>query len=216
MTEWAGLLAQDAGVTHPGSGAPFSPDSRLLAVGSADKTVWLWNVSDPAHPAKVRPPLTGPTSYVWAVAFSPDGTTLAAGVTNGTVWMWNLADPAHPALIATLTGPQGHVFSVAFSPSGLTWPLPATTAPCICGTPARRRPRRTSAPAQARGSPARSGRPTSRACRTVRPAGRETRYPNGPGAPACMSSAWIEAKRSRRPWRQCSRGPVRAGFDGAQ
>jgi len=25
-----------------------------------------------------------------------------------------------------------------------------------------------------------------------------------------------EAKRSRRPWRQCSRGPVRAGFDGAQ
>jgi len=65
-------------------------------------------------------PLTGPTSYVWAVAFSPDGTTLAAGVTDGTVWMWNLADPAHPALIATLTGPQGHVFSVAFAPSGRT------------------------------------------------------------------------------------------------
>ncbi|HJY00139.1 MAG TPA: hypothetical protein VJ351_04915, partial [Streptosporangiaceae bacterium] len=64
--------------------------------------------------------LTGPTSYVWAVAFSPDGTTLAAGITDGNVWMWNLADPAHPVLIATLTGPQGHVFSVAFSPSGRT------------------------------------------------------------------------------------------------
>jgi WD40 repeat protein len=82
--------------------------------------VRLWNVSDPAHPARVGTPLTGPTGYVWAVAFSPDGSTLAAGVTDGTVWMWNLADPAHPALIATLTGPQGHVFSVAFSPSGRT------------------------------------------------------------------------------------------------
>jgi WD40 repeat protein len=30
-------------------GLAFSPDSRLLAVGSADQTVRLWNVSDPAH-----------------------------------------------------------------------------------------------------------------------------------------------------------------------
>jgi len=82
--------------------------------------VRLWNVADPAHPALVGTPLTGPTGYVWAVAFSPDGSTLAAGVTDGTVWLWNVADPAHPVLIATLTGPQGHVFSVAFSPSGRT------------------------------------------------------------------------------------------------
>jgi WD40 repeat protein len=80
--------------------------------------VRLWNVSNPAHPVMVGAPMTGPTSYVWAVAFSPDGRTLAAGVTDGTVWLWNLADPAHPALIATLTGPQGHVFSVAYAPSG--------------------------------------------------------------------------------------------------
>jgi WD40 repeat protein len=105
----------------PATGQAASrPDSRLLAVGTADKTVWLWNVSDPARPAQAGTPLTGPTGYVWAVAFSPDGSTLAAGVTDGTVWMWNLADPAHPALIATLTGAQGHVFSVAFSPSGRT------------------------------------------------------------------------------------------------
>jgi len=77
-------------------------------------------VADPAHPVQVGAPLTGPTSYVWAVAFSPDGRTLAAGVTDGTVWMWNVADAAHPALIATLTGPAGHVFSIAYSPSGQT------------------------------------------------------------------------------------------------
>ena len=78
----------------------------------------LWNVGRPRASGPVGAPLTGPTSYVWAVAFSPDGSTLAAGVTDGTVWLWNLADPAHPALTATLTGPAGHVYSIAFSPSG--------------------------------------------------------------------------------------------------
>jgi WD domain, G-beta repeat len=90
----------------------------LLAVGSADKTVRLWNVSDHAHPALVGAPLTGPTGYVWDVAFSPDGTTLVAGVTDGTILRWDLADPAHPALTGTLTGPAGHVYSIAYSRSG--------------------------------------------------------------------------------------------------
>jgi WD40 repeat protein len=99
-------------------GLAFSPDSKILAVGSADKTVRLWNLARPAHPVQIGAPLTGPSGYVWAAAFSPDGKTLAVGVTDGTVWMWNVAQPAHPVPIATLTGPAGDVYSVAFSPSG--------------------------------------------------------------------------------------------------
>jgi WD40 repeat protein len=87
-------------------------------VGSADKTVHLWNVSDPGQPVALGQPLTGPSGYVWAATFSPDGKTLAVGVTDGTVWLWNVAAPAHPVLTATLTGPAGHVYGVAFSPSG--------------------------------------------------------------------------------------------------
>lgn len=99
-------------------GLAFSPDSTMLAVGSADKTVHLWDVANPAHPVLLGPALTGPSGYVWAAAFSPSGQTLAVGVTDGTVWLWNVASPAHPLLIATLTGPADHVYGLAFSPSG--------------------------------------------------------------------------------------------------
>jgi WD40 repeat protein len=82
--------------------------------------VRLWNVTDPARPARLGRPLTGPGGYVYSVAFSPDGHTLAAGVTDGTVWLWHVSQPARPRLLATLTGPAAQVFSVAFSPGGTT------------------------------------------------------------------------------------------------
>jgi WD40 repeat protein len=90
----------------------------VLAVGSADRTVRLWNIADPAHPQPLGPPLTGPASYVYSIAFSPSGTMLAAGSTDDTVWLWNMTDPSRPAPLATLTGPSDHVYTVAFSPTG--------------------------------------------------------------------------------------------------
>ena len=89
----------------------------MLAIGNADKHVYLWNVARPAQPRPLET-LSGPSSNVWALAFSPDGTMLAGGVNDGAVWLWNMTDPAHPALTATLTGMPAHVFSVAFSPDG--------------------------------------------------------------------------------------------------
>ncbi len=99
----------------------FSPDSKTLAAGSDDNKVWLWNMANPAHPTRLGPPLTGPTSTVESVAFSPDGKTLAAGSWDDEVWLWNLADPAHPTRLGLpLTGPTGFVESVAFSSDGKT------------------------------------------------------------------------------------------------
>ena len=62
------------------------------------------HVADPARPVPLGRPLTGPTSYVWAVAFSPDGKTLAAGVTDGTVWR---GPAAHPAGVGHLRARPG-------------------------------------------------------------------------------------------------------------
>ena len=72
----------------------FTPDGKTLAAGSDDDKAWLWDVSDPAHPAPLGRPLTGAAGSVESVAFSPDGRTLAAGSADDTVRLWNVADPA--------------------------------------------------------------------------------------------------------------------------
>ena len=117
-TPLASRLTGPAGVVYS---VAFSQDGKILAAGGEDDKVWLWNMADPAHPARTGQPLTGPSGSVNSVAFSPDGKILAAGSGDHKVWLWNMADPAHPARLGQpLTGPSGSVNSVAFSPDGKT------------------------------------------------------------------------------------------------
>ena len=141
--------AQRATLSHPRPGrrgrgstwdwgvnaARFSPDGRLLA-GGCDKTMSLWDVTDPAHPAQwsalAEQGRPGWSGVVKAVDFSPDGRLVAMGATNGVVF-WDITDPARPARIAfareedkdlgwwaRVFGAQGYptVRAVAFSPDG--------------------------------------------------------------------------------------------------
>ncbi|MCK9564659.1 MAG: hypothetical protein M0Q43_01255 [Methanothrix sp.] len=96
------------------SSVAFSPDGRIIASASYDKTVKLWD-SESQNEIRI---LKGHSEPVQSVAFSPDGRTLASGSSDDTVKLWDI-DSGN--VIQTLDGHSYYsVSSVAFSPDGRT------------------------------------------------------------------------------------------------
>src|SRR5262245_61404203 len=89
----------------------FSPDGRIIAAGSDDCTIKLWD----AQTGQLLRSLEGHTNSVLSVAFSPDGQVLASGSYDNSVKLWAVASGQ---LLRSLEGHTNSVQSVAFSPDG--------------------------------------------------------------------------------------------------
>jgi WD40 repeat protein len=89
----------------------FSPDGRLLAYGSADNRVRLWDVQS----GRLLKSFEGHTQSVTSVAFSADGLMLASGSEDKTIRLWDIDSKT---FLKTFEGHRGVVNSIAFHPEG--------------------------------------------------------------------------------------------------
>jgi WD40 repeat protein len=89
----------------------FLGDSKILATGSEDKTVKLWDVVA----GKEFATLKGHASGIQSLASTRDGKRLASADDGGVVRVW---DTTTRAELFTLKGQKGDAAGLAFSPDG--------------------------------------------------------------------------------------------------
>ncbi len=93
----------------------FSPDGKLLASGSANGDIQLFDI---AQQTAIRTFPRAHSAAVMSLAFSRNGKTLASGSKDGFVKLWSVDDALSEP--KTLRGHSDEVYSVAFSPVGDT------------------------------------------------------------------------------------------------
>src|ERR1043166_6481507 len=90
----------------------FSPDGKLLALGSLDGSIRVLQLSD----SMTQKIFNSPLGAITSLTFSPTGSSLAAGDTSGGVYLLDMATQA----TRTLAGHKARIHSLVFTPAGET------------------------------------------------------------------------------------------------
>ena len=87
----------------------FSSDGKMLASGSKDKTVQLWDTEKHSKHATLK----GHKEWITAVAFSNDGETVASGDAGKVIKLWDVLTGRERA---TLRGHKSTINALTFTP----------------------------------------------------------------------------------------------------
>ncbi len=90
----------------------FSPDSKYIVTGGADKTARIWNVATGEELHK----FTGHTGRILWVEFSPDGKYLLTASEDRTTRLWDIQAKAEPRRFLTYNKEVWGEFPTALSP----------------------------------------------------------------------------------------------------
>ncbi len=88
----------------------FNPSGTILATGSLDKTLKLWDMN-----GNLLKSITAANNYVNGVSFDPTGSYVAGGGLNTSVTVWDVSDGS---VARALTGYTTDVATTKFSTDG--------------------------------------------------------------------------------------------------
>lgn len=95
----------------------LSPDGCTLAIGDAQATITLWDVTNPHDPKPLTAPISGLGGPVERLDIDPAGTRLAAAA-GDRILRWHLGDLANPQPLTSLTA-GAETKTVTFGNGGL-------------------------------------------------------------------------------------------------
>lgn len=94
----------------------YSPDGTLIASGSDDKSIKIWDAKTGLEIAS----LLGHSEWVERVLFSPDSARIASASHDGTIKVWDVANQSEIATLKAHSADDAisRVYDAAFSPDG--------------------------------------------------------------------------------------------------
>lgn len=112
---WSTLDGKEVGVRpktlRPITSVSYARDGRMIATGSMDGAIDLWDVATGRPPLKIA----AKRSYLAPVAISPDGKLVASANEARWIKFWNVATGKE---VGVLKGHLKAVLSLAFTPDG--------------------------------------------------------------------------------------------------